>query len=157
MHNCTPKNQHAMTIAKYRPTGVMNPFNELVSEFFGRDIGQLLGQDDARRAAPAVNIVEREHEFELRMSAPGFSKEELNLNMEDDTLTISAERKTEDLKENERFTRREFMHSTFARSFRLPQTVKAEAISAEYENGLLLVRIPKAEAAKPKSRVISIG
>ncbi|MFN3876402.1 MAG: Hsp20/alpha crystallin family protein [Flavobacteriales bacterium] len=147
-----------MTIAKYRPMGVLSPFNELVNEFFGRDFGQLLGQDDDnRRFVPAVNIVERDGEFELRLSAPGFGKEDLKLNVEDDTLTISAEKKTQDLKENERYTRREFVHGSFTRSFRLPQLVSPEAISAEYVNGVLHVRIPKAEAAKPKAREIAIG
>jgi HSP20 family protein len=146
-----------MTIAKYRPMGALSPFNELVNEFFGRDIGQLLGQDEARRFVPAVNIIEREDAFELRISAPGFGKDELKLNVEADTLTISGEHKVEDLKENERYTRREFMHSAFSRSFRLPETVNAEGISAEHVNGMLHVRIPKAEAAKPKAREISIN
>lgn len=146
-----------MTIAKYRPMGALSPFNELVNEFFGRDISQLLGQDEARRFVPAANIIEREDAFELRISAPGFGKDEMKLNVEADTLTISGEHKVEDLKENERYTRREFMHSSFSRSFRLPDTVNAEGISAEHVNGMLHVRIPKAEAAKPKVREISIN
>ncbi|MBK9148336.1 MAG: Hsp20/alpha crystallin family protein [Flavobacteriales bacterium] len=147
-----------MTIAKYRPQAVLtSPFSELVNEFFGRDIGQTLGQDDARRNVPAVNIVERDNEFELHLMAPGYAKEDLKLNVEDSTLTVSAEKKSEDLKENERFTRREFMHSSFARSFRLPETVNAEGIRAEHVNGMLVVRIPKAEAVRPKAREITIG
>ncbi|MFZ1692455.1 MAG: Hsp20/alpha crystallin family protein [Flavobacteriales bacterium] len=147
-----------MTIAKYRPQAVLtSPFSELVNEFFGRDIGQMLGHDDAHRSAPAVNIVERATEFELHLMAPGYAKEDLKLNVEDGTLTVSAEKKTEELKENERYTRREFMRSSFARSFRLPETVNAEAISAEHINGMLVVRIPKAEVVKPKAREISIA
>jgi HSP20 family protein len=104
-----------------------------------------------------VNIIEREGGYELRMLAPGFTKEDLKLSMENEVLTISAEKKVEDLKENERYTRREFSHSAFTRSFRLPETVNAEGIKAEYQNGVLQVHIPKAEAVKPKTREISIG
>lgn len=155
MHNCTPKHQHTMTISKYRPAN--SPFNEMMNEFFGRDIGKVLGNDDARRALPAVNILERGNEFELRLTAPGYSKEDLKLNIEDDMLTISAERKMEELKEGERYTRREFQQSSFSRSFRLPESINADGILAEYRNGVLHVRIPKSEAVKSKTRNISIG
>ncbi len=159
MSNCKPNNtKHAMTIAKYRPQAVFtSPFNDFVNEFFGRDITQFLGADEVRKSAPAVNIVEREGEFELRVSVPGYGKDELKLNMEADMLTISAEKKTEDLKESERYTRREYVHSAFSRSFRLPETVNPDAITAEYTNGILHVRLPKAEAAKPKAREIGIN
>ena len=159
MIHCKPqKPTHAMTIAKYRPQAVLtSPFSELVNEFFGRDISQMLGHDDAHRSVPAVNIVERANEFELHLMAPGYAKEDLKLNVEDNTLTVSAEKKVEDLKENERFTRREFVHSSFTRSFRLPETVNAEGIRADHANGMLVVRIPKAEAVKPKAREIIIS
>jgi HSP20 family protein len=147
-----------MTIAKYRPQATFAaPFNELVNEFLGRDIGQFFGSDDLRRSNPGVNIVENDKAFELRLLAPGFAKEDLKLSMENEVLTISADKKTEELKENERYTRREFTHSAFSRSFRLPETVNAEGIRAEYLNGVLNVHIPKAEAVKPKQREITIG
>ena len=146
-----------MTIAKYRPQGTfVSPFNDLVNEFFGRDIGQFFGQDDVKRAKPPVNNVERDTDFELRMLAPGFSKQDIKLRVENEVLTISAEKKVEDLKENERFTRREFSHNAFSRSFRLPVTVQMEGIKAEFANGVLHVSIPKAEVAKPRTREIAI-
>lgn len=158
MHNCKPNNtQQAMTIAKYRPQAVFtSPINNLVNEFFGRDISHFTGHDDVRRSVPSVNILERGNDFQLRLLAPGFSKEDLKLNVENDTLTISAEKKVEELKENERWTRREFGHSAFSRSFRLPEHVNAECITAEFQNGVLHVSIPKTEVAKPKSRTIDI-
>ncbi len=147
-----------MTITKYRPQSTfVSPFNELVNEFFGRDIGQFFGSDDMKRSIPSVNIVERENDFDLRMLAPGFSKDDLKLRVENDVLTISAEKKNEELKENERFTRREYSHSAFTRSFRLPETVKVENIKAEFQNGVLHLSIPKAEQQKPKALEIPIG
>lgn len=159
MHNCNPTQKHnAMTIAKYRPQAAfIHPFNDLMNGFFGRDISQFAGHDDVRRTMPSVNILEREQDFELRMLVPGFSKQDLKLNVEKDMLTISAEKKVEERKENERFTRREFAHSAFSRSFRLPETVNAEAITADYADGVLSVSIPKTEVTKPKAREIVIG
>lgn len=158
-HNCKPTNtQRAMTIAKYRPHAVLaSPFDQFVSEFLGRDIGHFIGHDDARSSTPSVNIVERDAAYELRLLAPGFAKEDLKLAMENEVLTISAEKKNEELKENERYTRREFRHNAFRRSFRLPETANVEQITAEHTNGVLVVNIPKAEAAKPKAREINIG
>ncbi|MEO8590505.1 MAG: Hsp20/alpha crystallin family protein [Flavobacteriales bacterium] len=153
-----------MTIAKYRPQATfVAPINDLVNEFFGpafgrhAHIGHFLGHDDARGTVPSVNILDREKDFELKMLVPGFSKQDLKLNVERDVLTISAEKKVEERKENERFTRREFTHSAFSRSFKLPETVNVEAIKADYSDGVLTVTIPKAEVAKPKSHEIAIG
>jgi HSP20 family protein len=147
-----------MSIVKYRPHATfVSPFNTLVHEVLGRDIGQFLGSDDVGRNRPEVNIVERETEFHLSLLAPGYSKEDLKINVEQETLTISAEKKTQELKENERFTRREFSHTAFSRGFRLPETVNTERISAEYTDGVLHVHIPKAEVTKPRTREITIA
>lgn len=150
-------NTHAMTLTKYRPqASFVSPFNELVNEFFGRDISTFMGHDDLKRSLPHVNIVEKADAFELRLMAPGYAKEDLKLHMENEVLTISAEKKVEDLKENERFTRREFVHSSFSRAFRLPETVNTDGIKADLVHGVLHVHIPKAEVAKPKAREIAI-
>lgn len=153
----TTKKPDTMTIVKYRPTRAMvTPFNDLVNEFFGRDIAHLFGSDDLPVRAPRVNIIERKDDFKLDLLAPGFSKTDIQLNVEDNTLTVSAEKKVEHLQENERYTRREFGTSAFRRSFQLPEHVKTDAIKAEFNNGILSVILPKAAESKPKSRTISI-
>ena len=158
MKTCNQKPQQAMTIAKYRPqASFVSPFGELMNEFFSRDIGQFFGHDDVKRSMPAVNIVEREANYELQMLAPGFSKQDIKLRVEDEVLTISAEQRKEDLKESERYTRREFSYGAFTRSFRLPEGVNSENIMASFTDGVLQVSIPKAEAAKPKTREIGIA
>lgn len=147
-----------MHTLKHLPqTSFQSPLGSLMHEFLGRDIGQVFGSNELKRTAPGVNIVEREQEFELRLLAPGYSKQDLKLDLEDDLLTISAEKKDEALQENERYTRREFTHSAFSRSFKLPETVDSAAITATHADGVLSVRIPKAEVSKPKAREISIG
>jgi HSP20 family protein len=147
-----------MTIMKYRPqASFASPFNALVNDFFNRDIGHFLGHDDVKRHMPGVNIVERSDRFDLEMQAPGFAKEDIKLHVENDVLTISAEKTADELQENERYTRREFSTASFSRSFSLPDTVNVEGITAKHSDGLLRVSIPKAEAHKPKARAINIG
>ena len=153
-----PTKQKTMTITKYknRPAFV-SPFNDLMSGLFSNDIGNFVGRDDIQRTTNAVNITEREDAFELQLLTPGFSKADIKLSVENDMLTISAEKKSAELKENERFTRREFNFNAFTRSFTLPETVNAEAIKAELVNGVLHLELPKNEKAKPRTREISIS
>jgi HSP20 family protein len=152
------KTTTTMTIMKYRPAHLRTtPFHGLLNDFFGRDIAHFLGSDDLPSATPRVNIVEREGDFKLDLLAPGYGKEDLKLNVENDSLTISAEKKSEQLKDNERYTRREFSSAQFKRSFHLPESANTEGITAEYQNGVLTVVIPKTEAAKPRTREISIA
>src|SRR5262249_47186743 len=127
MHNCNPKHSNAMTIVKHRPqASFVSPFDELFGGFFGRDLSHFVGSDELHRSHPPVNIVEGKDGFKLELLAPGYTKEDLKLNVENDMLTISAEKKSRTLDENERWTRREFGHSAFKRSFRLPDNVKVE-------------------------------
>lgn len=100
---------------------------------------------------PAVNIKEDEDGFEVEMSAPGLDKKDFKVELNNNVLTISSEKKTEnETKEGEQFTRREFSYQSFSRSFTLPETVESEKIKAKYENGILKLNIPKKEEAKPK-------
>lgn len=100
---------------------------------------------------PAVNIKEDKNGFEVEMSAPGFEKKDFKIELNNSLLTISSEKKVEDeTKEGQQFTCREFSYQSFSRSFTLPQIVENEKIEAKYENGILKVKIPKKEEAKPK-------
>ncbi|WP_031527373.1 Hsp20/alpha crystallin family protein [Dyadobacter crusticola] len=107
---------------------------------------------------PAVNIRETEDNFEVEMASPGMDKKDFNIRLDGNTLTISSakEHKQEENKEN--YSRREFSYQSFQRSFVLPKDVVDEdRISAQYENGLLKLWIPKREEAKQKGpRLIEI-
>jgi len=147
-----------MTLVKHRPQGpLVTPFDELINGFFGRDLSHFIGSDDMQRSTPRVNITEGNEGFKLDLLAPGFQKEDLKMSVENDTLTISAEKKNEALVEGERYTRREFGFSAFKRSFRLPENVMTENIKAGFNNGVLTVSLPKMEPAKPAVREISIS
>ena len=108
---------------------------------------------------PSVNIKENPDAFTVEVAAPGIDKNDFKLELNHNTLTVSSEKKVEsETKENEVFTKREFSYQSFSRSFTLPMIADGERISANYENGILLVSIPKKEEAKPKpSRMIEIS
>jgi HSP20 family protein len=100
---------------------------------------------------PSVNIKENENEFEVEMAAPGMTKDDFRIELNNSVLTISSEKQSENKsKEGENVTRREFSYQSFSRLFTLPVIVEADKITAKYENGLLRVNIPKKEEAKPK-------
>ena len=100
---------------------------------------------------PSVNIKEDVNGFEVEMAAPGFEKKDFKIELLNNLLTISSEKKVEtETKEGQQFTRQEFSYQSFNRSFTLPNTVEGEKIMARYENGILKVAIPKKEEAKPK-------
>lgn len=98
-----------------------------------------------------MNIKESTDAFEVELAAPGLEKKDFNIELNNDILTISSERKIEnETKEGQQFARREFSYQSFSRSFTLPNTVDNDKIKAKYDNGILRVSIPKKEEAKPK-------
>lgn len=100
---------------------------------------------------PSVNIKENVEGYQVEVAIPGFDKKDFNLELNNDVLTVSSEKKMEnETKEDERFTKREFSYQSFSRSFSLPDTADGDKISATYENGILCIGIPKKEEAKPK-------
>lgn len=101
---------------------------------------------------PAVNIKENEDSFEILLAAPGLTKEDFAIEVDENVLTISSEiNQTKDVKE-EKFTRREFNFTNFKRAFTLPETVNEDKIEASYVNGILKLILPKKEEALPKEK-----
>lgn len=113
----------------------------------------------ARTTVPAVNITETKEGYEVQVAAPGMDKKDFNITLEGNLLTISSAREQREEKAEGSFTRREFSYQSFRRSFELPKdVVDEERINARYENGLLLLSIPKKEEVKHKGpRHIEIG
>ena len=100
---------------------------------------------------PSVNIKENADKFTVEVAAPGLEKGDFKLELNNDLLTISSEKKVEtETKDGERFTKREFSYQSFTRSFTLPLHADSSNIGATYENGILKVVIPKKEESKPK-------
>ncbi len=106
---------------------------------------------------PAANIQERTDDFIISIAAPGYSKEDFSIKLEQNILTISTE-KEENAEENVKFTRKEFGMGPFKRTFTLPRTIDTDRIDATYENGILNVTLPKKEEAKVTlNKMISVN
>lgn len=129
-------------------------FPSLFDDFLTRDLFQLpFRAVNNIHSVPAVNVKETDTAFELEMAAPGMEKKDFKVELEQDTLVISAqkENKTEEKSEDGRYSRKEFNYQSFKRSFHLPEDmVKADEISANYKEGILHIMVPKKEPAKPK-------
>lgn len=105
----------------------------------------------------AVNVKELENGFELQLAAPGFQKDQFNIDLKGQVLSISAAVEQTDEVQAERFTRKEFSVKNFTRSFTLPKSIDTEAIEANYVDGILFVTLPKLESATPAERSITIA
>lgn len=107
---------------------------------------------------PAVNVLESENAFKIELAAPGLKKEDFKVNIHENTLTISTEKKAETEETEGNYTRKEFNFASFKRSFTLPKSVDGEKIVATYTDGVLGLELPKKEEAKPKEpRLIEIA
>ena len=131
-------------------------FPSIMEELFRPD--WMGGTQNNTLTIPPVNIRETDLAYEVELSAPGKQKDDFNIEVDNGLLTISAEFKSENNSEEGKFTRREFSHSSFRRSFSLPETVNEDDIQAAYESGILKIRLPKREEALPKpKRAIEIS
>lgn len=104
---------------------------------------------------PAMNVLENENDFEIELAAPGFSKDDFNVIIDDNGLHISAENSKKEEKEEEGYLRKEFNYNSFKRSLRLPESVNLkEEVKANYKNGILKLNLLKREEAKVLPRKV---
>jgi len=128
--------------------GMNNYFSSMLNRMMNEE-GNDLSAD--RPFRPAVNIIEREDDFMMEVIAPGMRKDDFRIKFEDESLEISAEVENKENEENVNYTRCEYTKGSFSRSFRISNDViDSDKISASYENGILLLTLPKREEAKPK-------
>jgi HSP20 family protein len=106
---------------------------------------------------PPVDVYEDAQQLVLKLEVPGIKQQDLNVQVENQTLTVKGERKFEKDEKEENFHRIERRYGSFVRSFTLPQTVDAGSVKANYEHGVLTVSLAKKEAAKPKQVKVEIG
>lgn len=123
-------------------------------------LGGTTNMNNIGTSIPAVNILESDDNFTVQVAAPGKKRDDFKIELDNEVLTISSKEKKEKEtnEKNGRFTRREFSYSNFKRAFSLPEFVQSDKISASYENGVLMINLPKKEEAKvqPK-RMIEIS
>jgi len=111
------------------------------------------GSDEALTTsnfAPPVDVYEDEHNITLKIEVPGIDEKDINVTIENNTLTVRGERRFEKDEKEENFHRVERMYGSFTRSFTLPNTVDPEQVSAHYEKGVLKISLAKKTEAKPK-------
>ena len=133
------------------------PFENLFDHFFGTEFNKNFN-DQAQRINPKTNVIESDNEFILEILVPGFEKKEIQINIDKDTMSISAEVSKELNEAKGEYKRKEFVLKSFKRSFTLPEMIINDAISAQYENGVLKLTLPKKEEAKPTpARQISVN
>lgn len=135
-----------MKIAKFNPT-LNKPMNHWMDRLFNEGHLSTYFDRSFTQMVPSVNVVELPKAFRIEVAAPGLEKGDFKINLEKDMLTISVVKEKEETKEDERYYRREFSYGSFERSFRLPETIHAEGITASYDNGVLNVNLPKREEA----------
>ena len=106
---------------------------------------------------PAVDVYEDEHTLTLKLEVPGIDEKDLDIRVENNVLTVRGERKFEKEEKEENFHRIERQYGSFTRSFTLPNTVDTEKVEADYDKGVLKVRLAKKAEAKPKQIKVNIG
>ncbi len=146
-----------MTIVRWEPLRELNSLQSEMNRLFNTVFDTPSGTSGnvLRRWMPAMDLVESGDHFVLRADLPGMGEDDVNIEFEDGTLTVSGERKAEHEDSNEGFHRVERSFGSFSRSLTLPQGIDPEAVTASFDRGVLEIRIPKPEQRKP--RKIAIG
>ena len=147
-----------MTNVKFNRKPFEGSFNTLVDDLF-TELPALFKTDfnniDRKGFVP-VNVKETDKSYQLDVVAPGFDKADFKVNLDQNLLTISAEKKNDEMKENEKQIRREYSYRSFKRSFTLDEKIDATNIEASYINGVLTLNLPKKEVVKAAATEIVI-
>jgi HSP20 family protein len=107
--------------------------------------------------APAVDVYEDEHKVTLKIEVPGIDEKDIDVRVENNTLTVHGERKIEKEEKEENYRRVERQYGSFTRTFTLPPTVDTENVAAVYDKGVLKIALPKKAEAKPKQIKVTVG
>jgi HSP20 family protein len=146
-----------MPIVKYNPFLETEDFPAGL-RLFQDSINRLFSdQTTARPWAPAVDIFETENELVLKADVPGMELKDIDIQLENGTLTLKGERKFEKEEKNKGFHRLERSYGSFVRYFTVPETVDTENVKADYNSGVLTVTLPKKEIAKPRAIKVQVS
>jgi HSP20 family protein len=146
-----------MTIVRWEPLRELSSLQTEMNRLFNTVFDTPVANGGNRRWVPAMDLVETKDDFVLRADLPGMRQEDVKIELEDNVLTVSGERKAEHEAREEGFYRLERAFGAFSRSLTLPKGVNPESVSASFANGVLEVHIPKPEAVKPRRIEIAVG
>jgi HSP20 family protein len=145
-------------ITRYDPFREFVTLQDRMSRLFRDPRGD--GQDEALTStafAPPVDVYEDEHNVTLKIEVPGIDEKDIDVRIENNTLTVHGERKFETEEKEENYRRVERQYGSFTRTFTLPQTVEQESVQADYDKGVLKIKLAKKQEAKPKQIKVNVG
>ena len=149
-----------MALIRWEPARELQSIQQEMNRLFGTFFDSPTGAGNGgalRRWIPAMDLVEEGEHYVLRADLPGVREDEVKVELEDDVLTISGERKSEREERKEGLYRLERASGAFSRSLTLPEGVDPDSIQAHFDKGVLEVRVPKPEERKPRRVAISVG
>lgn len=146
-----------MSIVRYDPFRDLRTLQEEVNRLFSTNLTRAFDDEGIGRGAwaPSVDIYENKDQIVLEAELPGMKQDDFDLSIENNVITLRGERKFEKTDEGDNYHRVERSYGSFTRSFTLPQTVSAEGATAEYNNGVLRVTLPKREETKARRIQVS--
>ncbi len=156
INNIEEGGEQNMQLVPWSPFEAIDKMHDEMNTMFERNFTRGDWSHALGTVAGAMNIHENETEYEIEIQAPGYKEDELNLEMTEDTLTISGVKKEEEKKEGKNLVRREWQHSEFSRSVRFATPIKEDKVEAKLENGTLTITAPKVEPVKPKIKKIEV-
>ena len=140
---------------RYRElSSLQDRMNRLFNASFGESRDEALTTSSF---APAVDVYEDEHNVTLKIEVPGIDEKDIDVRVENNTLTVHGERKIEQEEKEENYRRIERQYGSFTRTFTLPTTVDTESVSANYDKGVLKIKLAKKAEAKPKQIKVNVG
>ncbi len=144
-----------MAIVRYSPFTGLEPFPGLTA--FQETMNRLFAEPNGRPWIPPVDIVENENELVVKADVPDIKFEDIDVKIENGTLTLRGERNAEKISDKGGWHRMERSYGTFERAFTLPESVDPEQVKADYKNGTLTVTLPKKEIAKPRQVKVEVN
>ena len=145
-----------MTLVKFNNGQKTHGINPFFNDVFDSLLNDKFLGDKLVSRVPAVNIAETENEFHIELAVPGLKKEDFKISLDKNVLSVSADKKTENVEVGKKFSKREYSYNSFTRSFTLPEVADAAKIEAEYTDGVLKLNVAKKEEAKVQSREIAV-
>ncbi|MGD9572775.1 MAG: Hsp20/alpha crystallin family protein [Thermoleophilia bacterium] len=140
-------------VVRFDPFRDITSLRDEMNRLFARTVGE--GTSAGATWTPAVDVFDRDREIVLRAELPGLTPEDIDIEIDEQVLTLTGERRVDDEVEEGRYHRLERAYGRFHRSVTLPQGVKADEIAASFENGVLTVRVPKADEVRPRKIAVA--
>lgn len=145
-----------MTLVRFNPAKNTSSVNPWFTDVFESVFNDPILTDRLPNRNPAVNIAETDGDFQIELAVPGMKKEDFKISIDKNVLSISSEKKNENVQEGKKFSKREFSYASFTRSFNLPETIDQSKVDAAYSDGILKLTVAKKEEAKVQSREIAV-